>query len=82
MRGTPWVGTFLMKDAGAKSKDRVVFPGSDAQAKTEDEPHGEELYKSLHEYGTFAQVLWSVLDSLHCCLVIPSDYDYPINSIA
>ncbi|CAM6113131.1 unnamed protein product [Calypogeia fissa] len=56
MRGTPWVGTFLMKDAGAKGKDLVVFPGSDGQAKSEDELHGEELYKSLHEYGTFAQI--------------------------
>jgi Lon-like ATP-dependent protease len=68
MRGTPWVGTFLMKDAG-KSKDVVVFPGSDGQAKNEEELHGEELYKSLHEYGTFAQVFGLAQNqfALVCC---------------
>ncbi|KAL3700088.1 hypothetical protein R1sor_018110 [Riccia sorocarpa] len=55
MRGTPWVGTFLVKDASRKSKDPVPFPGVDGD-KDEDELHGEELYKSLHEYGTFAQI--------------------------
>ncbi|KAL2651757.1 hypothetical protein R1flu_019885 [Riccia fluitans] len=55
MRGTPWVGTFLVKDANRKSKDPVPFPGVNGD-KDEDELHGEELYKSLHEYGTFAQI--------------------------
>ncbi|BFI05718.1 ATP-dependent Lon protease [Marchantia polymorpha subsp. ruderalis] len=55
MRGTPWVGTFLVKDGSRKNKDPVPFPGGDGD-KDDEELHGEELYKSLHEYGTFAQI--------------------------
>ncbi|EFJ17363.1 hypothetical protein SELMODRAFT_30426, partial [Selaginella moellendorffii] len=51
-RGTPYVGAFLLKDA----KESVVTGEKSEEVKDSD-LKGEALYKRLHEYGTFAQVL-------------------------
>jgi Lon-like ATP-dependent protease len=53
--GTPWVGTFLLKDAKAKDGSTVLTAAEGGEAT--EHLRGEELFKRLHEYGTFAQVL-------------------------
>ncbi len=53
--GTPWVGTFLLKDAKAKDGSTVLTAAEGGEGT--EHLRGEELFKRLHEYGTFAQVL-------------------------
>ncbi|EFJ35404.1 hypothetical protein SELMODRAFT_30423, partial [Selaginella moellendorffii] len=52
-RGTPYVGAFLLKDA----KESVVTGEKSGEEVKDSDLKGEALYKRLHEYGTFAQVL-------------------------
>lgn len=52
--GTPWVGSFLLKDQ--KRTDGPVLTAAEGGEGTE-ELRGEELYKRLNEHGTFAQVM-------------------------
>ncbi|CAK9191984.1 unnamed protein product [Sphagnum troendelagicum] len=52
--GTPWVGTFLLKDAKAKDGSTVLTAAEGGEGT--EHLRGEELFKRLHEYGTFAQI--------------------------
>ncbi|XP_024392421.1 lon protease homolog 1, mitochondrial [Physcomitrium patens] len=52
--GTPWVGTFLLKDQKARTDGSQVL--STAEGGEGEILRGEELFKRLHEYGTFAQI--------------------------
>ncbi|XP_024524109.1 lon protease homolog 1, mitochondrial [Selaginella moellendorffii] len=72
-RGTPYVGAFLLKDAkesvvveSENARETSGAAGEKSEEKTgeksgeevkDSDLKGEALYKRLHEYGTFAQVL-------------------------
>ena len=71
--GTPWVGAFLLKKGKPRSDGSHLWPASEGGEDSDQQLRGEELYKSLHEYGTFAQVnLWNILLSQdgNCILVL------------
>jgi len=53
--GTPWVGSFLLKDQKPRTDGSPVLTAAEGGEGTED-LRGEELFKRLNEYGTFAQV--------------------------
>lgn len=53
--GTPWVGSFLLKDQKPRTDGSPVLTAAEGGEGTE-ELRGEELYKRLNEHGTFAQV--------------------------
>jgi len=71
--GTPWVGAFLLKKGKPRSDGSHLWPASEGGEDNDQQLRGEELFKSLHEYGTFAQVnLWNSLLSQdgNCILVL------------
>lgn len=53
--GTPWVGTFLLKDQNPRTDGSQVLIAAEGGEGTE-VLRGEELFNRLHEHGTFAQV--------------------------
>jgi hypothetical protein len=53
--GNPWVGTFLLKDQNPRTDGSQVLHAAEGGEGTE-VLRGEELFKRLHEHGTFAQV--------------------------
>ena len=53
--GSPWVGTFLLKDQNPRTDGSQVLTTAEGGEGTE-VLRGEELFKRLHEHGTFAQV--------------------------
>jgi hypothetical protein len=53
--GTPWVCTFLLKDHNFRTDGSHVLTAAEGGEGTE-VLRGEELFKRLHEHGTFAQV--------------------------
>lgn len=65
--GTPWVGTFLLKDQKARTDGSQVL--STAEGGEGEILRGEELFKRLHEYGTFAQVNIS-----QCVICVESEW--------
>lgn len=78
--GTPWVGAFLLKKGKPRSDGSHLWPASEGGEDTDHQLRGEELFKSLHEYGTFAQVnLWNILlwqDEI-CILVVLKCHGLP-----
>ncbi|KAG0619235.1 hypothetical protein M758_4G124900 [Ceratodon purpureus] len=53
--GSPWVGTFLLKDQNPRTDGSQVLTTAEGGEGTE-VLRGEELFKRLHEHGTFAQI--------------------------
>jgi hypothetical protein len=52
--GTPWVGSFLLKDQKSRTDGSQVLTAPEGEGS--ELLRGEELYKRLQEHGTFAQV--------------------------